>query len=492
MNNINLDFGQTALHQIIFVDNYEIFKLLLNTKNININISDFHGNTNLHYILIYNKFNYFLYFISKNIKLNYNLSNIEGNIPLHIILENFENYKNIDIEILNNFILESDLNIQNNLGVTCLSLLINLNLLKFFKNILIKKPLNISLISNKLSDELLNILIEAYYNQIILNKNDLILDWEKKCLIKNCDNKIKDNIINNKISLPKILVTVTLDNGIVMNNCFYTGYPIDILFGLILLNNTFKNNNIALILDYPLTKNSEFENKYSNYKLDFNNIEILWCFQKIYYPSYFDFEIKKKIKKSKYIVIPIGIITSIGQHANILFWNLEDNIIERFEPNGSNYPIGFNYNPSLLDSLLESKFKSIDNNIKYYTPYNFLPTIGFQFLENIEYDKCKNIGDPNGFCGVWCIWWVYQRMLNINNKKLNINNIANELIKQIKYDNLNFKLIIRNFSNKIVELRDKYLEKYKLTINDWISENYDLSLINKIDKDIYNNFLKNS
>ena len=52
---------------------------------------------------------------------------------------------------------------------------------------------------------------------------------------------------------------------------------------------------------------------------------------------------------SKYIIIPIGIEISIGSHANILFWDIEKKTLERFEPNGSNYPMNLNYNPSLLD-----------------------------------------------------------------------------------------------------------------------------------------------
>ena len=50
-DNINSDLGINALHQSIIFDNFELFKKLL-TKNININTSDFYGNTPLHYILI--------------------------------------------------------------------------------------------------------------------------------------------------------------------------------------------------------------------------------------------------------------------------------------------------------------------------------------------------------------------------------------------------------------------------------------------------------
>ena len=210
----------------------------------------------------------------------------------------------------------------------------------------------------------------------------------------------------------------------------------------------------------------------------------MWCYQKIFFPSYFDDTIINKIKDNKYIVIPIGIITSIGSHANIIFWDIKNKTIERFEPNGSNFPSGLNYNPILLDNLLENKFKQIDKNIVYYPPYKFLPNIGFQKIESSEILKCK-IGDPNGFCGIWCIWWVYQRMLNINNEKLTLENIADNLITAIKLDNKSFKSVIRNFSKKVTEIRDIYLKKYMIDINDWILANYSEDILINLEKDIF-------
>jgi hypothetical protein len=162
-------------------------------------------------------------------------------------------------------------------------------------------------------------------------------------------------------------------------------------------------------------------------------------------------------------------------------------MIERFEPHGSN-AFEFNYNPKLLDTLLELKFKEFNHNISYYRPTEFLPFIGFQTLESLETETCRKIGDPNGFCGVWTIWWVYQRMVNINNPKLNINNIANELIKYIKLDNKGFKTIIRNFSSKITNIRDTYLKKIGIDINDWVVKNYDESIITNLEKQIINLF----
>ena len=51
-------------------------------------------------------------------------------------------------------------------------------------------------------------------------------------------------------------------------------------------------------------------------------------------------------------------------------------------------------------------------------------------------------------------------------------------------NNKKFKNIIRNFSINITELRDNYLNKYNIDINDWIVNNYDNDIIDNIEKDI--------
>jgi ankyrin repeat protein len=505
INNTNNNFGLALIHQIIINDYYEIFIKILNL-DININITDYYGNTPLHYIFLYKRVKYLkLLFDNYQNILKFNLSNINGDCPLHILLEN-NLVDLIDENIFYNIIMETDLDLQNNKSITCLTLLINNDLYKNkkIKELLIIKPLNFFINEIIINDEILEILIESYYNQLLNNKDNLIIKWEIWCSNnlynklkkinttneKKCKNKIKDIIINEKRSFPKVLnLNLKLDNGIFTNYCSYTGMPIDILFGLLLIYNDFKSIGVNLILDYPLTINNILEKYYQKinldypYKLDFCNIEIIWSYQKLFFPSYFDNEIEKQIKISKYIIIPIGIEISIGSHANILFWDIEKKTLERFEPNGSNYPMNLNYNPSLLDSLIESKFKLFDNNLIYIPPINYLPSIGFQILEILETDKCKKIGDANGFCGVWCIWWVYQRLLNIN---MNLYLLPAQLIKIIKLENLSFKSIIRNFSKKITNLRDTYLKKYNLDINDWIVSNYDIEILTKIEKDILN------
>jgi ankyrin repeat protein len=469
------DEGMTILHLSIIHDNYDLYVKLLE-NNIDINIQDNYGNTCLHYCFIENRSKYIKKLLDRS-DLEYNLININGSIPLHIQLTS----TNMDYEEM---ILNSNLNIQDNSGKTCLLLLYSKKLCEKYKDILVNKELNFfinkDIIDNNIADSMIDILANSYYNQIQKNKKKLTLDWEKNCNNKDCINMIKKVIIKEKRTLPRINNLLILDNSIFVDTCYYTGMSIDILAGLLLLNKDFKDLELGIILDYPLTINLELDAYYKKigieYKLDFSNIEITWAYQQIFYPSYFDNEIKKKMKTMKYIVIPIGIICNIS-HANILFWDLTKNTIERFEPHGATNPVGFNYNSTLLDKILYDKFKSFDTNITYLAPNKFLPAIGFQVLENLEYNK--RIGDPNGFCGIWCVWWIYQRMLNINN---NLN--ASDIILQIRYDSKSFKNIIRNFSHKVTSIRDIYLKEHNLDINDIINNNYDDNILKDIEKKV--------
>ena len=207
---------------------------------------------------------------------------------------------------------------------------------------------------------------------------------------------------------------------------------------------------------------------------------MIWSFQRLILMTNFDNLLTYMIQSDKqFIIIPLGIEVANGSHANIIIIDTINKTIERFEPNGKNNPMNLYYNMDLLDNILTTKFNSIP--YKYIRPSDFLPDIGFQLLETLEDDKCKKIGDPNGFCAVWCIWWAEQR---VTNPKIKPCVLVTELIKTIRLSNKSFKNLIRNYSMKITQLRDNYLKKYNLTINDWVLNNYTEKNIESIEKDV--------
>ena len=507
INNQEILNGLTALHQITIKQKTELIKTLIN-YGANMNLQDYYGNTPLHYSITENNKDILNILLDYNI--NYNLTNIDGNTALHLYLS--ESY--LEKDILIKLITNTNLNIQNNYGETCLKKLLELYLIENYTDILKKKELNFFILDNNNEDlskslndnNILELAIDSFYNMIKDNKDELVLDWEKWCsndLIEKlktlkinksdpihiCKDKIKEVILKEKRSLPKYSnLNLILDNGVFINTCYYTGLPLDILFGLIYLHKSFSKDGLGVILDYPLTINEPLENYYKKigidypFKLEFSNCEILWSFQKIFYPSYFDNELEKKIndKFIKFITIPVGIELINGSHANILFIDKTNKTIERFEPNGINCPIGLNYNPDLLDDLLENKFAMFD--LKFIKPKDFLPTIGFQMLENLDDSKCKRLGDPNGFCGIWCTWWIYHRM---KNTKMNNKDLAIYLIKNIKMENKSFKNLIRNFSSYVTDLRDSVLKKFNIDINDWMVSSVEPVIINNLEKEIF-------
>lgn len=491
INNQNLTNNVTALHQSINLKDINIIKLLLNNE-ADLNIQDVYGNTPLFYVIYDELFTLIQLFISyPNIK--YNITNLNGCTPLHILLYNYEKIKN-NIKI-DKFIEETNLNIQDNNGNTCLHLLIYNKILDKYNlcnkelNIFIKNANNISCFDLiKKNNGYINIIIESYYNLLKLNNNNLIIEWEKSCGKSNkvieCKKRIKNTIFNEHRSLPQEKeIKLILDSGIFVKVCFYVGVSLDIISGLIFLKNKFEKKGLNLILDYPLTINDnlkKIENFYL-YENDFHNYEIFWFYQQIIYPTYFDEELSKEIKHSKYIVISIGIMTLEIQHANILFYDVKNQTVERFEPHGDSGKF-LNYNNEKLDNILELKFKSFNSKIKYIRPKDYLPVMGLQRLEYNTSKLCLRIGDPNGFCGVWCIWWIYHKMLNLH---IDSKTLVNKLINEIKLNNMSFKNLIRDFSKNITDIRDKLLSKYNLDINDFMNYKISIDIINKLDKDIY-------
>ena len=361
----------------------------------------------------------------------------------------------------------------------------------------------------------MNIFINKYYKTLSNVDIKDLEKWEKHCLDKNykslesdynikkhtknlknenkCFEIIKRKILKKERAYPtKKDRVIKINNGIPMINCFYTGSTLDSIFGLIYLKNNI--TSLDIMIEYPLPENKKLEEYYIKmnidypYKLDISNFEITWFSVTIFYPPFLDKKLEqyKDIKfrsKNRFITIPITIELLNGTtHGNILLIDNLNKEISRFEPHGAVSPEGSYTNTKLLDKHLINKFKNIFNNYSYKKPKDYLPTIGFQALENIMTSNCKKIGDPNGYCAVWCFWWIYQR---IKYSHLDIKTIAEKLINQLKIDKINIPEMIRNFSNNISILRDEVLKKNNIDINDWINSNYDIDTLNNIEKDSF-------
>lgn len=537
----------SSLDYSINNNNYEITKLLLD-NDIDINGQDFFGNTAIHYsikekndkitnlILNHDKI--------KN-KINLNLYNVNSQLPIHIFLENIDdnnnsnngNSNNNDNNLLKTLIEKSDLNFQDINNISPLYLIVIKNLWKNNKNILKFKKMNVFLrddnnkriidyVKEDDFNEFIDLIVESYLN-IIKSKNVVWKEkWENICKkdldftkedinelnkyidknntnnnTKNNTNNTCSNIIRKKLndiylnksskcgytSYPQKIDKrcITIDEGKRLEVCTFTGISLDILFGLLYLLN--KYPNVCSTIDDTFMDKTDICKYYENIGMsnstscEFVNFEIIWTAQKIYISKNFKNNFIKCINdKKSYIIVPIGIQLNKGSHSNYLIYDVKKKEIERFEPYGSNTPYNFNYNPSLLDNILKYRFKNIDEDIEYIKPSDYLPKIGFQYFDMLE-GSTKKIGDPGGFCALWSLWYVDQRITypDIPRKSL-----IRKLMKSVKSQGLYFRNIIRNYSNNIIELRDKSLNKVNLTINDWINEQYTSEQYKKIIEDI--------
>ncbi len=79
--------------------------------------------------------------------------------------------------------------------------------------------------------------------------------------------------------------------------------------------------------------------------------------------------------------------------------------------------------------------------------------------------------------------------MKVNYPDINSKELAEKLITQIKFSNKSFKKIIRNYSINIVKIRDEFLKKYDISIDDWMIGNYKEEIINNLEKDILNKII---
>jgi len=540
--NVNLQDYQhefTALHYAVNLNQIEVVEEILKAGG-NPNIQDIFGNTVIHYAIIEKYFTLIDIIIAKSkYPVNFNLYNIDGKIPLHILLEN---YTSQDEKYLDLIIKDSNLSITNNDGNSCLFLLCLLNLWRKYEDVLVKKRLDVytvnkkdksvlDIISKKDYDDFTDLVAKSYYSRLKNSPDNWKEEWENICsrefnnknkdndskfktafnkslkitdskkLASECISHIKKNILQNvedikkgvkkcgvaSYPIAKNKMCISIEEGETLHVCTFTGTTLDVLLGLIYLLKTHKNACAPISPDFY-----ENENLYNFYKSmgiimgsrgEFLNFEIVWVHQKLYLVEDFYEKVQDCIdKKAEFIIIPLGIELNAGSHANYIIYDVLNKQVERFEPHGSSTPPGLNYEPRILDELLEARFKAIDENITYMSPDKYLPKIGFQLMDIFENNR-KKIGDPGGFCALWSIWYVD---LRLRYKNIKCDELVKILIRSIKTQNVSVKNMIRNYAVNIVNIRDDILKKVGIDINDWLNDTYTDTQVNGIITQIQN------
>jgi hypothetical protein len=502
LGNLNNKFDD-----ILYINN------IIKTLSFNINIYNIESDTvanllckNIN-LFNNNKMNFIIEFIIKSSNLN--IQNTNGNSPLFYLVKN-----NYWIKIKNILVFKKmDIFILGENSKTMFDFINKKELPDF-----------IDLITN-------SYLIQLSYS------NDWIDSWDNKCsLIKDTIDKSKIIFTNNefnsiknikntkkcyKIIYEKILnfinifsinkksifksfpsnfkITELIPNYPNITISTFYGFTIDILCGLFYLHDKFagkKNYYIETSINLIDLKNNiincNIKDEVTYKKIcEVVGFEIYWRHFNFILSSFENNLIYTKIKyiisinyKFKYYIIPIAIEiycnNKFYSHSNFLIFNLSNLTCYRFEPHGANYPNKMNYKPEKLDNAILNFVNNFNLNIKYYSPKTYLPKIGFQQKEIYEIDN-KYVGDPDGFCASWCIWWCDMVM---SNPDLNLEKLQKILTIEIINKKIFYRVLIRNFSYLITKIRDKIFDKINININDWNNDTMNNNIIKELNKEL--------
>jgi len=143
---------------------------------------------------------------------------------------------------------------------------------------------------------------------------------------------------------------------------------------------------------------------------------------------------------------------STNGHANILLYDKNMKILERFDPEG----IIDVKKIEDMDIFLKNKFKTLvnDDNFKYISPKDYGIINSFQKLSDEINSLKRKVGDVKGYCQAWVFWYVEMRILNknINPIKL-VDKLLNRLIKM----DITILEYIRNYANNLRNEVNEYI-----------------------------------
>ena len=467
----------TPLHALCFFSNNEkILKILLD-NNIDINAQDSMGQTVMHYCAKYDKYAFMSIIMTHPIqgsKVNVNIFSRVQDLPLHIILMMIPENIHLYLELL---LEKTNVNFQNNLGITCLHSICQLALWKTYKDVLKKKKLDILIKNNKGErpidfidksdyDDFINIVAESYVNILLLKNNSWGEAWENECSEKtreDCQKRAKTKILQlidktepecNERSYPMKsspgkCIKLELDEKVNFNTL--SGTRLDTTCGLLYVTNKHKNS-LSMIDVFDLNDPCEFATKNNSWLLDrldcvMEKYTIEWYKNMLHIDKNFEKLFLKYLSFNvKFIIIFIAITAIPVGHANILLYSKDKNEIERFDPWGAGR------DPE-LDIKLKNYFISLIPDIHYIDPNEYLPVVGFQQVDMGEQTN-NFLGDPGGYCLAWSIWYTDMRIQypDIDRKKL-----VKYIMTQLNEKQLHYRSIIRNYSKKITDIRDEVL-----------------------------------
>ena len=458
-------YSKPIIGYAVINNNLELLKIL---KDAGINFYYDNFNILIYYINSINNYYYkinndiILYLLNNNI--NINICDRQIWLAAHYVFFKSEDFtlevKKIILEKTNN------LNIQNTLGNTVLHYLINNDKIDNYKDILIKKELDIFVRNKGLSTplsisiakniNLMDIVIQSFLYQIKDTDKKFTKEEVTNYILTNKTSIYKKNINNDDI--------IIADYNYIDHNKYNGNYINTQLYFVVLLKKYsnlgipyLPNNNI--VIKDKKYENETFNNfiqyskKYLYHSKEFMYLKIYWSDENNYLmtPNIGE-AIEYIFKFKRYVFVFIHLYNEYISHANVLIFDRDKKIIIHFEPHGKIY----SYVGKLYETL-EDIFKKELKNFKYIAPLKFLEINSYQSMYNESDIYNKKAGDAKGYCGAWCFWFIE---LYINNNKYELKTLVNKSIKKLINTKYTFFEHIRNYANYLNKKNTELLQIY--------------------------------
>ena len=438
------------------------------------------------------------------LKYKFNIAIRDKNLrtPIHYMLSEEVNISDsLKKRLIKNC---SDLNAVDNNMDSILNLLMHCDDWRMYKDILCEKRLKIYLknkseicpidaVPENERDEFYNLVTDSYLNE--LKKRD---DWpdtfdRRICLnhtINNQDRQIILERIKDGISYPKRdsnYVTLLLPPS--ANITHYSSYSYNYICYLHYLLKKYPEIKIPITPEINYTSKEIYRDITKDFQSDdntdhiirgilkdyvshsskiFNHVIIWKSTDKMFVSPWLEDSIQYTLDKypdTKFIIFKLTILNEMNMnHANIIIYDVNNSIIERFDPYGT---VPFIDGIS-IDSHLIQLFSNIVPTAEYLSPDDTSQGISFQIFSD-EMNKSNYVeNDPNGFCMAWCLWYTEMRA---KNPSVSPRNLIKKSIKNINKKEDKFKDYIRNYSNYLDKKKNRLLEESNMPSKYWYRRN---------------------
>ena len=280
-------------------------------------------------------------------------------------------------------------------------------------------------------------------NKIDCKSNEIVDPNSLKCINKN---STKAKQLVNELNM--LHFPFTFKKGVDYHHILLE-HPSNTTFAAIYLAHKYTN-------DCVIINNNIYEKSYMHLDIDKN---FKGTFTIPHYFWNFFFECKKT---KRFIISPLAfsfvkyyddntMMKKKGRHANYIIYDTHLNEIERYEPHGFFRDDTIS---TLLDKTIKTEFEDKLPNVKYISPLDFCPRIGYQKIECHE-ENLKLTSDIGGFCSTWSTFYADLRLGNPNKSRDDILILGMALIKN---QHGGFKTFVRDYAKFISSMRKKYIK----------------------------------